>query len=293
MNFSQLGKTLSLTAVLVVSARGAHLSATESANTVAKSAAEENAVLASDVEWTPLNPLRGDKAPKAATLWGDRSGTGPSGFLVRFADGFSSPPHIHNVTYRGVVISGLVHNDDPDAVDMWMPAGSFWTQPAGEVHITAAKGSNSVAYIEIEQASYLVLPPNEAFDVGSRPINVHASNIVWTDLPGVPASATPQRVAFLWGDPQDGQPHGMLVKLPAGYHGELRSDGACNRAVVITGQIGHQLLGGADMRKLEPGSYFSSSGNAVHRLSCDGADECIIYMRTDGSIDLASTTSKN
>lgn len=84
----------------------------------------------SDVKWGPLNPARGDKGPKAGNLWGDRTGSGPSGFLVRFADGFASPPHIHNVSYRGVVIDGLVHNDDPNADDMWMPAGSFWTPPS-------------------------------------------------------------------------------------------------------------------------------------------------------------------
>lgn len=55
-------------------------------------------VLASEVEWNHLNPARGDKAPQAATLWGDRNGSGPTGFLLRPADGFSSPPHIHNVS---------------------------------------------------------------------------------------------------------------------------------------------------------------------------------------------------
>ncbi|NNF05424.1 MAG: DUF4437 domain-containing protein, partial [Candidatus Eisenbacteria bacterium] len=113
-------------------------------------------VMASEIEWQQLNPLRGDASPKAATLWGDRNGTEETGFLVKFVDGFESPPHIHNVTYRGVVISGLVHNDDPDAAPMWMPKGSYWTQPAGEVHITAAKGSENIAFIEIEEAPYLV-----------------------------------------------------------------------------------------------------------------------------------------
>ncbi|MEM6756041.1 MAG: DUF4437 domain-containing protein, partial [Planctomycetota bacterium] len=75
---------------------------------------------ASEVNWTALNPARGDESPKAATLWGDRGADEATGFLVEFVDGFSSPPHIHNVTYRGVVISGLVHNDDPDAATMWM-----------------------------------------------------------------------------------------------------------------------------------------------------------------------------
>lgn len=85
-------------------------------------------LLQSDVQWTPLNPARGDQSPQAGTLWGDRTNSGASGFLVQFVDGFSSPPHIHNVTYRGVVISGLIHNDDPKAEKMWMPEGSFWTQ---------------------------------------------------------------------------------------------------------------------------------------------------------------------
>ena len=90
-------------------------------------------ILASEVKWEQLNPARGDDSPQAGTLWGDRKGTVPTGFLARFAEGFSSPPHIHNTTYRAVVISGLIHNDDPDAAPMWMPAGSFWTQPKGEV----------------------------------------------------------------------------------------------------------------------------------------------------------------
>ena len=69
----------------------------------------------SDIRFQPLNPARGDSSPKAGVLWGDIKKDVPSGALIVFADGFSSPPHIHNVTYRAVVISGAVHNDDPDA----------------------------------------------------------------------------------------------------------------------------------------------------------------------------------
>ena len=96
-------------------------------------------VLTSDVEWEQLNPARGDKSPQAGTLWGDRKGTVPTGFLARFVDGFSSPPHIHNVTYRAVVISGSIHNDDPDAAEMWMPVGSFWTQPKAKCTLPLPK----------------------------------------------------------------------------------------------------------------------------------------------------------
>lgn len=95
-------------------------------------------VLAADVDWQALNPARGEMSPRAGTLWGDRNAEVPTGFLAKFRDGFSSPPHIHNVTYRAVVISGGIHNDDPEAERMWMGSGSFWTQPKGEVHITSA-----------------------------------------------------------------------------------------------------------------------------------------------------------
>ncbi|MFC4992892.1 DUF4437 domain-containing protein [Rubritalea tangerina] len=100
---------------------------------------KRDVVTAAQVSWGALNPARGDKGPRAGALWNDRTTKKPSGFLVRFSDGFSSPPHIHNVTYRGVVISGQIHNDDPEATEMWMPPGSFWTQPAGEVHVTSGK----------------------------------------------------------------------------------------------------------------------------------------------------------
>ena len=251
-------------------------------------------VLTSEVEWGPLNPARGDQSPKAGTLWGDRTGSGPSGFLVQFVDGFSSPPHIHNVTYRGVVISGLIHNDDPGAREMWLPTGSFWTQPAGEVHITAADGSNNLAYIEIEEGPYLVLPTEEAFDNGERPVNVDASNLVWLDASnsiwldqtGMPTSANGPKIAFLWGNPQGERLNGTLVKLSAGFTGEIRSHGSTFRAVVIQGQPSYHLSGETDVNNLEPGSYFGSEEETVHEVSCEAAEECIIYVRVEGKFDV-------
>lgn len=77
--------------------------------------APANLLLAEDLEWGDLNPARGASSPRAANLWGDRSTPGAAGFLVKFREGFSSPPHIHNVTYRALVLEGEVHNDDPDA----------------------------------------------------------------------------------------------------------------------------------------------------------------------------------
>ncbi|MEM6755423.1 MAG: DUF4437 domain-containing protein, partial [Cyanobacteria bacterium P01_C01_bin.38] len=215
-----------------------------------------------------------------------RTGSGPSGFLVQFVDGFSSPPHIHNVTYRGMAISGTIHNDDPNAEKMWLPKGSFWTQPAGGVHITAAKGSNNLAYIEIEDGPYLVLPTEKAFSSSEKPINVDVSNIVWVNQPGITDSANGPKVAFLWGKPQENQLNGTLIKLPPEFTGKIRSHGSTFGAVVIQGQPQYQVPGETEAKALVPGSYFSSKGESVHQVSSKAGEESIIYVRTDGKFEV-------
>jgi len=136
----KIGKFLLLTFACIMVACD-NTQVTSDKSTQESTTSTNKVVSASEIKWEQLNPARGDKSPQAGTIWGDRKGTVPTGFLVKFVDGFSSPPHIHNVTYRGVVISGLIHNDDQNAEKMWMPKGSFWTQPEGESHITAAKSS--------------------------------------------------------------------------------------------------------------------------------------------------------
>lgn len=245
-------------------------------------------VLASELTWEQLNPARGDRSPKAASLWGDRKGPGPSGFLVRFVDGFSSPPHIHNVSYRGVVIEGLVHNDNQSAEAMWMPTGSFWTQPKGAAHITAAKGTDTLAYIEIDEGPYLVRPVEQSFDSDEKPVNVDASNIVWLNaseaIGGLPIDAsTPTddtKIAFLWGNPDDEGPSGILVKLRAGSAGVMRGQRSRYRAVVIQGSPAHHAVDGSDPTIMGPGSYIGSD-RASTRVSCESREDCIFYVRTE------------
>ena len=249
-------------------------------------------LLASEVRWEQLNPARGDKSPKAATLWGDRTGPGPAGFLLKPADGFRSPPHIHNVAYRGVVISGLLHNDDPEAADMWMPKGSFWTQPAGEVHITAAKGADSLAYIEVED-SFGVLPAKKKFDDGERPVNVVASNLVWLSasdvkwIKGCGANTTEgAQMSFLWGDFQDEQPSGVLVRLPSESKGKVVLKGSKLQAVVIQGSLKGLVSGKSDLSILGAGSYFESAGKSAFTLNCEKGEACILYVRSSGPFKL-------
>lgn len=172
-----------------------------------------------------------------------------------------------------------------------MPTGSYWTQPAGEVHITASRGTG-IAFIEIDKGPYLVLPPEEAKDNGERPVNVDSSNIVWLDASSTswiksskPATSKSLKtkgpsIAFLWGEPKDEHANGTLIKLSAGFTGTVHSRSDF-RAVVIEGQARH---GKTDRKTMTAGSLFRSQGNTTHQLSCD--TECVIYIRCKGKYEV-------
>ncbi|MEM9478038.1 MAG: DUF4437 domain-containing protein [Verrucomicrobiota bacterium] len=252
---------------------------------------DRSVVRTSDVPWGALNPARGDKGPRACALWNDRAAKDASGFLVRFADGFSSPPHIHNVTYRGVVISGLIHNDDPEAAEMWMPAGSFWTQPAGEVHITSAKGQDAMAYIEIDSGPYLVHPKEDAFDNGERPVSVVPSNLVWLSRSqtgwiadgGEDQGGTSPEIAFLWGTPDSGSKSGSFLRLPEEYKGELKSNSGSLRVIVVKGQVNYSEPTSDDSETLVPGEYFTVPEKKGIRIISGAKGPSVAYIQAAGS----------
>ncbi|MCK0189170.1 DUF4437 domain-containing protein [Arenibacter sp. F20364] len=243
-------------------------------------------VTADKVEWGWLNPLRGDKSPAAGKLWGDRTKNEPAGFLVKFKKGFSSPPHIHNITYRGVVIQGFLHNDDENAEKQWLPAGSYWQQPAGEAHITAADGEENMAFLDIQEGPYLVQPTSEAFDNGERPINVDKTNLVWLNAKDIEWVTEKSNVetAFLWGSHNENQLRATLLKLPAGFSGSIKNLSPNFRAVVISGNLTHQFTKKGDKNNLEPGSYFGAEENATSIISTD--KETVIYIRSNCNFEV-------
>ncbi|RKR13140.1 uncharacterized protein DUF4437 [Maribacter vaceletii] len=245
-------------------------------------------VTADNVEWGWLNPLRGDKSPAAGKLWGDRTKNEPAGFLVKFKKGFSSPPHIHNITYRGVVIQGLLHNDDENAEKQWLPAGSYWQQPAGEAHITAADDNENMAFLDIQEGPYLVQPTSEAFDNGERPINVDKTNLVWLNANDIEWVSEKSKVqtAFLWGSHEENQLRATLLKLPAGFSGSIKNLSPNFRAVVISGNIKHQLVNDKNVDVLDAGTYFGAAENSIHNISAE--KETIIYIRANGKFEVTS-----
>ena len=258
--------------------------------------ADTKVVPANEVEWGYLNPLRGDKSPGAADLWGDRTQDTATGMLVRFNKGFESPPHIHNITYRGIVIEGQMHNDDPSAAKMWMPTGSFWTQPAGEDHTTAANDSTNLIYLEIDEGPYLVKPSNAHFDNGERPVNLHINNMVWLhDSDLATLSADGVKATYLWGDTQD--VFGSMLFLPAGFNGTITAYGQSFKAVVIKGAVNytysdaqitqHTAMGSTDSDEgnktiaLGAGSFLESTGESQHKVNNTSEGEVLVYIRAD------------
>ncbi|WP_139302592.1 MULTISPECIES: DUF4437 domain-containing protein [Thalassotalea] len=267
MKFSIKTSTLSIAAILI------------SFNTFA-SDINSKVVSADDITWGYLNPLRGELSPGAANLWGDRTKDTATGMLVRFKKGFESPPHIHNITYRGVVIDGLMHNDDPSAEKMLLPSGSFWTQPAGEDHITAANGESNLIYLEIDSGPYLVQPSAEKFDNGERPLNLHRDNIVWLnnhDLHDIKAKGV--KSSFLWD--RNSTIGGSMVKLPVGYDGTIYSQASEFRMVVISGEIKYRSNQKSDVKNLAAGSYIESTGDFSHNITNPTDQEVTIYIRTN------------
>ncbi len=278
--------------VVILSLASVILSCSETKNEISSDSNEvileptNRVVLSSEIKWEKLNPARGDKSPQAGTVWGDRKGRVPTGFLAKFVDGFSSPPHIHNVTYRAMVIKGLIHNDDPKAEKMWMPAGSFWTQPAGEAHITSAKGDEVIAYVEIDNGPYLVKPTEEVFDNGERPVNVDKSNIIWLDASRtkiIEVENSNAEVAFLW---ENEKMTGNLIKFTPNFNGEISSDADEFHAIVITGEAAYLMPKSKETKLLDPGSYFTSIGKSKHQIKINKSTETTIYIRTNGDFKI-------
>lgn len=234
------------------------------------------------IEWGYLNPARGDKSPKAANLWGDRTGSGATGMLIRFEPGFSSPPHIHNVSYRGIVIEGSLHNDDPTAKAMWMPSGSFWTQPAGEDHITSAKAPANMIYLEIDSGPYLVKPSTQQFDNGERPLNLHYNNLTWLDQgTSTQLNGTGIEMANLW---QKSGLTGVLLRLPANTKMTLSNEGTEFKAVVIQGELNFERENARQV--LHAGSFVTAHHPVDMSFSVN--QQVLLYVRTNAAFKVAA-----
>ncbi|NDW15333.1 DUF4437 domain-containing protein [Alteromonas genovensis] len=287
MNNTTHRASLVLTSFLLA---GSLLIATASFNATAENHESNSSVVSSaELQWGYLNPLRGDQSPAATDLWGDRAKNQATGMLVKFKEGFSSPPHIHNITYRGIVIEGLLHNDTPSAEHMWLPSLSFWTQPAGHNHITAANRKANLIYLEIDSGPYLVKPPEAEFDTNERPINVHASNLIWlNENDSELLKGDGVEIAHLWqkSDLPDikGELKGYLVKFAKGKKGHIFTTAKDFKSVIIKGKANYDSKNTDTAVVLEAGSFFSSKSSFSHNINAN--EETVLYIRANDTVSI-------
>lgn len=177
----------------------------------------------------------------------------------------------------------MLHNDDENAEKQWLPAGSYWQQPAGEAHITAADGMENMAFLDIQEGPYLVKPTSEAFDNGERPVNVDKTNLVWLNAKDIEWINEKSKVktAFLWGSHEKNQLRATLLKLPAGFKGKIQNLSPSFRAVIISGGLTHQFAKKGEKKELNAPSYFAAEENATSIISAE--KETVIYIRSNGS----------
>ena len=235
----------------------------------------------------------------AGTLWGGRDRSGPTGFLLRPADGFESPPHIHNVAYRG--------GGDPRPPPQRRP-GRRVDVDAGGVVLDAAGGRGAHHSRERRATPWPTSRSTRGRSASSRSRRRSTTaretgqrrrvepRLAGTHRP--PAGSSPAKasasahgleLAFLWGDPRQDRsaerdPHPASGRGPA----ELRSRGPILHAVVVQGRPEHRVAGETDGESLEPGSYVRSKGETVHQLFCEKEQRCILYVRTKGRFDVAA-----
>ncbi len=128
-------------------------------------------------------------------------------------------------------------------------------------------------------------PINKAFDNGERPINIDISNVVWLDNEKTNwvSSNSNAQISFLL---KNEDFRSLFVKLPKGYSGTIKTEGTVLHSVIIQGELNYLVSQENETKVLDPGSYFGSTSKATHTISNTKNDVVLIYIRTNGSIEI-------
>ena len=76
----------------------------------------------------------------------------------------------------------------------------------------------------------------------------------------------------------------LFVKLPNAYNGEIETNGTVLHSVVIRGELNYTLPQNNETKVLNAGSYFGSTGMAIHTVTNSSEKEVIVYIRTNGEL---------
>ena len=100
-------------------------------------AAEHNSRSIDELEWIEGPPPSG---VMLALLWGDWSGPGEYGMIVKIKAGSQLPWHAHKDDYRGVTIQGTWVHIENNKKEKVLPPGSFAFQAGNEFHGDRCEG---------------------------------------------------------------------------------------------------------------------------------------------------------
>ncbi len=97
--------------------------------------------------------------------------------------------------------------------------------------------------------------------------------------------ASPQ-AGTLWGDLDDGGLSASFVKLPAGHTSDLSVESDRLRAVIVDGALIHSVAGLETQSELGAGGFFESDAGVPHALACHPESDCLVYVRSTGTLPL-------
>lgn len=89
-----------------------------------------------------------------APAMGDMTKDGLHGNYIRIPGNFASPPHIHTEDYFAVVLTGTIANGPPDATDIPLEPGSYWSQKGGENHITKCISADACTFFVVQGGKF-------------------------------------------------------------------------------------------------------------------------------------------
>ena len=120
-----------------------------------------------------------------------------------------------------------------------------------------------------------------------KPVTMTPDQLKWVPNP----AATGVMMATAWGDPSKG-PFGAFNKFVAGFTAPLHTHSASTRIVVISGTMSMTGEDGKEI-KFPAGSFYTQPNTFPHVTKCLAGADCIIYIETDGKLDLKPVEAKN
>lgn len=125
-------------------------------SSIAAAGETSNRTPADTITWgeTPFGPL-------ASPVSGDFS-AGQHITFIKFAAGMQTPVHTHSHDYVGIVISGVTRHFEPSKpeTEVDLPAGSHWSIPAGQPHISTCLAGTDCVMAIYQDESFDFHPTN-------------------------------------------------------------------------------------------------------------------------------------